>query len=272
MLKSIEVVSGLLRTVLGLVIVGMLGGGAWYGYQIYHARELTEQRLADRERELEARQQELAASQAEVEQLTGKVAEQSVQIDRLDTAVRLLKVDHRVAQIVVVGQELGPDAEVETTTFNFVEVDNDQNALEQPRTFTIEGDLLYIDTWVAKFADEHVENEDPLRSTSICLFKRLFSENQAPVDGFVLDAIGSRPVAYSRGSEMSDLERDLWTNFWDYANDPERAEAAGIRSVHGEAPSIELRRGNVYKLTLRASGGLSINAERLPPGLQPFGA
>ena len=170
MLKSIEVVSGLLRTVLGLVIVGMLGGGAWYGYQIYHARELTEQRLADRERELEARQQELAASQAEVEQLTGKIAEQSVQIDRLDTAVRLLKVDHRVAQIVVVGQELGPDGEVETTTFNFVEVDNDQNALEQPRTFTIEGDLLYIDTWVAKFADEHVENEDPLRSTSICLF------------------------------------------------------------------------------------------------------
>lgn len=271
MLKSIEVVSNLLRTVLGLAIVGLLGGGAWYGYQIYNAREITEQRLADRERELADRQRELAASQAEVAQLSDTVAEQSQHIDRLDTAVRLLKVDHRVAQIVVVAQEKDDEGDVASTTFNFVEVDNDQNALEQPRTFTIEGDLLYVDTWVAKFEDELVENGDPLRSTSICLFKRLFSENQAPIDGFELDPIGTRPVAYSRGSEMSDLERDLWTNFWDYANDPERAAAAGIRSVHGEAPSIELRRGNVYKLTLRASGGLSINAEPLPPGLQPFG-
>ena len=169
---------------------------------------------------------------------------------------------------MVLSQETDGEGQVASTTFNFVEVDEEDNPLDDPRVFTIEGDLLYIDAWVAKFADEYVEEGDPLRSTSVCLFRRLFGENQAPADGFELDAIGVRPHAYSRGDAMSDLERELWDNFWDFAHDRERAADAGVRAIHGEAPSIQLRQGNLYKVTLRASGGLSIESHALPAALR----
>ena len=54
---------------------------------------------------------------------------------------------------------------------------------------------------------------------------------------------------------------ELWRRFWDYANDRELAERAGLRAVHGEAPFIELRPGGRYSVELRASGGLSIRPE-----------
>ncbi len=64
---------------------------------------------------------------------------------------------------------------------------------------------------------------------------------------------------------MSPLERDIWANFWEYANSPNKARQAGVRAVHGEAPSIRLQPGRKYKVELRASGGLSIVPEEVPP-------
>ncbi len=46
-----------------------------------------------------------------------------------------------------------------------------------------------------------------------------------------------------------------------YANDPELAASKGVRAIHGEAPSIELREGKTYRIELRSSGGLSIKVE-----------
>ena len=100
-----------------------------------------------------------------------------------------------------------------------------------------------------------------MRSTSVCLFRRIFGEHQQPSEGFALDAKGSRPAAYSQGNEMSALERDIWANFWQYANDPARAQKTGIRAAHGEAPSVRLQMGKRYRVELRASGGLTIVAE-----------
>ena len=44
-------------------------------------------------------------------------------------------------------------------------------------------------------------------------------------------------------------------------NDPELAASKGVRAIHGEAPFIELREGKTYRIELRSSGGLSIQAE-----------
>jgi hypothetical protein len=63
---------------------------------------------------------------------------------------------------------------------------------------------------------------------------------------------------------MSPVERDIWANFWSYANDARKAERAGVRTAHGEAPSIRLVPGKRYRIELRASAGLSIVAEDVP--------
>jgi hypothetical protein len=236
--------NNLLRTVLFLVIVGM---GGWYGYSYYEGS-----------REVTILRDEVNALRREKETLTRE-------LKRLLTALQLHKVDHRVAQLVVLDQQVVENGQHLSTTFQFVEVDEQGHWRGAAQRFSIVGDVVYIDARVVKFADEHIEQADPFRSTSICLFRRLFGEFQTPNEGFVLDPDGSRPVAYGHGSGLSDFERDLWSKFWYFANHPEEASKIGIRAIHGEAPSIKLEKNKLYNLELRASGGLSITVKELLP-------
>jgi hypothetical protein len=61
---------------------------------------------------------------------------------------------------------------------------------------------------------------------------------------------------------MSEFQQQLWSRFWDYANDAEAAAKLGVRALGGDAPYTELRPGMVYPLELRASGGLTIGLGR----------
>ena len=69
----------------------------------------------------------------------------------------------------------------------------------------------------------HLHNWYHERGTSLLLFKRIFGSGQRPDDGYPLDEVGSAPRAYARGGKMSDFERRIWDDFWNIANDPERA-------------------------------------------------
>jgi hypothetical protein len=239
-MKALALLNSLLRTFLATALAGVLGYGGWIAYQTYNAHELA----------LQAKDEQLAQHKAQIDALNIDVAAKAAQIERLETAMQLLKVDERVAQIVVVDQAAGPDGERVQTRIRFSEVDKEGNPIGDAKTMTIDGDIAYLDAWVVKYLDEHVEQADP-----------------QPTEGFIIDAQGSRPSAYG-GSEMSEFEREIWANFWEYANDPDRAKEAGIRAAHGEAPSIKLQLGKLYRVQLRASDGLSIVAEDLPAALR----
>jgi hypothetical protein len=148
------------------------------------------------------------------------------------------------------------------TEFSFAEVDKDGNELEKPRTFTIDGDVVYVDAKVIKFEDDLITVPDPVRSTAVCQFRRLFGEAQKPIEGFPLDPSGSRPAVYGKGEAMSDMEREIWTHFWDYANNPSLGE--GVRAAHGAAPFMKLMPGKQYRVLLRATGDLTIVPEDKP--------
>lgn len=283
MLKTMNALNTFLGTILGLAIVGLLGTGGWLGYRAYYAERIQrkdmEERLAEGEirlaslhQEVEVKDKQIAnlndTNEKQARQITSLEAENAAkqaEIERLDTAIRLLKVDHRVARIEVLNQTGSAEAGNLATRFSFVELDHQGNPAEEPRIFTIDGDVVYIDSWVAKFSDAYVELGDPLRATSICLFRRVFGEKQQPSDGFALDPVGRQPAAYAQG-DPSDLEKDIWTRFWEYANNPNLAEQAGVRAAHGDAPSIRLLSGKKYRVLLRASGGLSIVPDDGPPG------
>ena len=111
---------------------------------------------------------------------------------------------------------------------------------------------------MVKFADEFVEQANLDRSTSICLFRRLFGEHQEPYQGYTLDQVESRPNVYGRDGMVSDFEQQIWSEFWEFANDPTRAAEKGIRAAHGEAVATRLRPGQTYRVLLRASDGLTI--------------
>ena len=251
MLKLITTLDSLSKSLLRVALVAIVGFGGWLGYSYHSGRresaELTQQ--------LDARQHEILA-------LTEAAKVKDREIQRLQVANRLLKVDRRMARINVVSQTGSAKAGDLATKFTFEEVDAENKPLDQPRTFTVRGDVIYLDAWVIKYKDDFVESGDPLHSMSVCLFRRIFGESQEPKDGFVLDPVGTSPAAYRTGRTMTDSEREIWSKFWEYANNPPLAGQAGIRAAHGEAPSIKLMPGRRYRISLRASAGLGDRGRR----------
>ena len=244
--------ANVLRSLIWLTVLGLIGLGGWIGYQTFGSRAALQQQLADKQRQVDEQAAKITA-------LANDNAVKQQQIEKLDLALRLSKIDHRVAELAVLQQWTSEPTKKQRTKFQFAEVDTSGRALGTPKTFTVDGDTVYIDAWVVKYADELVEAGDPLRGTSICLFRRVFGENQEPSKGYPLDAEGTRPVAYGHAAaEPSASEKKIWASFWDFANSPERAKKAGIRAAHGEAPYVRLHEGKRYRVVLRSSGGLSI--------------
>ncbi len=260
MAETLKTFASLLRSLVTLTLLGLVGIAGWLGYQTVNSRSVLEAELQKRAAELQERT-------AEVARLNDQVAAQTERIEKLDLAMRLLKRDHRLAQITVLDQWESPEKK-QMTKIQFVELDDDDRPLDKPRDFTIEGDVIYLEAWIVKYLDQYVEKGDPARGTSICLFKRLYGEHQEPSEGFVLDTAGSRPAAYSRGEEMPEFEKEIWVRFWDFANEPDKAERAGIRAAHGEAPFIKLRPGKTYLVELRASDGLTIKTQDVAPAAE----
>ncbi len=255
LLAIVTTLESLSKSLLRVSFVVILGVSSWFGYSYYSGEKGQIKELGQ---QLEARQREVAT-------LTEGMKAKEREIQRLQIANRLLKVTQRVAQVDVLSQTGSAKAGDLATKFTFQEIGADNRPLGDPRTFTVRGDVVYFDAWVVKYEDRLVESGDPLRSMSIYLFRRIFGEAQEPRNGFVLDAVGSTPAAYRAGGTMTDAERDLWSKFWDYANNPALAGKAGIRAAHGEAPSIKLMPGKRYRIALRAIAGLEILPEE-PPG------
>lgn len=247
--------------VVRLALIALLGTGGYVGWRAWnregdHVRELAERdgRIADLRRDLDAKS-------AEAAKLAADLADARAEVAKLGRALRFLKVDRRVARVVVLSQSAPGTAGHPVTKLRFEEVDGAGEPVGTAKEATIEGDVLYVDAWVVKFDDALVEQGDPLRGQSLCLFRRLFGEFQQPNDGIQLDAPGEAPTVYG-GRDVTAAEQELWRDFWNLANDPKSAAKLGIRAAHGEAPSMKLAPGGVYKITLRASGGLTFTPDR----------
>jgi hypothetical protein len=277
--ESVATINSLIRTLLALVVVG---GGAlvsWTAYNSFQdkdrqreALEQTELKLADTEAalrdvrdDLDARNAELLQRLEQIAELERDVEEKAQRITQLDTSLRLLKVNHRVARLTVLDQARDEESAELFTVVEFVELSPQGEPLGAGKQFRIQGDIVFLDNWVVKFDDRYVEEAALDRSTSLVLFRRIFGEFQEPRHGFPLDDVGGRPLAYGRGGAMSELEEKIWGDFWTIANDPVLAADLGIRAAHGEALSIRLQKGRSYRILLRASDGLSIVPEIDPP-------
>lgn len=284
-IETMSTVNSFARTLIALVVTGALCVGGWFGYSFYNENELALERkdaeLIEARQELDARLTELKEKDATISMQGATIAEQveeisaleidvrekAKRIEHLNTAMRLLKTDHRLARINVLDQSEDPETGKLQTKVEFVEVNDEGAPIDKPRVFTLEGDMIYVDYWVVKFDDEYVEGEDLLRGTSITLFRRIFGEFQEPNEGYQLDIPGARPGAYARGGQPTEFEKKIWDDFWTFANDKEKAAELGIRAAHGEAANMKLRKGKSYRLLLRASAGLSITPEDAPPTL-----
>lgn len=159
MAETLKTFASLLRSLVTLTLLGLVGIAGWLGYQTVNSRSVLEAELQKRAAELQERT-------AEVARLNDQVAAQTERIEKLDLAMRLLKRDHRLAQITVLDQWESPEKK-QMTKIQFVELDDDDRPLDKPRDFTIEGDVIYLEAWIVKYLDQYVEKGDPARDVNL---------------------------------------------------------------------------------------------------------
>jgi hypothetical protein len=193
--------------------------------------------------------------------------EQRVLVENLKSIVAQFTRDYRKAEIEVVSQSEQPLR----TAFKFTEVNEQGDALSEPRAFTVEGDVAYFDALVIKFEEpfkpldelplkqEHLA--EPLLHKALIVFRRVFGEKQKPEDGFPLDQPGAAPGVYAT-KDQSALERKLWSQFWQLANDLKLAREHGVRAAHGQAVYTKLVLGKRYIIEQRVTGEMTIKPVR----------
>jgi hypothetical protein len=248
LMEGVKTVNSAVRTLLLTGLAGILGYGGYFGYTEYTKRE----------RLIQVQSEQIRLSTEKVAQLTEEISIKDKLIEKLETAMHLLKTDHRLAKLRVVKIERNEAGKAMKSKLEFVEMTPQGTPMSAPKAIELPGDIIYIDNWIIQFDDSYVERGDIERGTSLCLFRRIFSEDMQPSAGVPLDDIGMRPQAYARGGVMSDFEKKLWGDFWEFANDRQKAEEMGIRAANGEAVSIKVREGKTYDISLRASGSLTI--------------
>jgi hypothetical protein len=259
-MQTVSTLNSAARTVLALAITGLLAVGGWFGYTTYNAADI----------ELRAKDVELAERQKRITALEGDLKTVKQRLERTETALRLLKVDHRLARLTVLDQGEDPSGEPYTLV-EFVEINDAGEMIETPRQFRLLGKKVHVAAWTVKFEDHYVETAAIDRSTSLCLFKSIYGDGERPLDAAPLDQAGTRPVAY-RGAPPSDLEKRIWSDFWNIANDKKKAEALGIDAAFETAVILEVIPGRQYRIDLRASGGLKIKPDGVaPPRKSPTG-
>lgn len=262
-IETVRTFNSLVRTLLFGFLVAGAGFVGWEGYTLYYEPR---QKLAEQEFELAMMREQLQQADAnmtalseEVETLTTDLAETTEKLARTETALRLIKLRHRIARLRVIDQQEGSAPTGQVSTIEFYEVGDDGTPLSEDRkTFEIAGDRVYVECLVAKFEDKYIEQADLDRSTAICLFQRIFGEYQQPQEGFPIDNVGANLASYAQGKSMSDFERSIWRDFWTLANDREKAAKLGIRAAHADAPSIRVQNGATYELELRSTGEFTI--------------
>ncbi len=256
--ETVRTANSALRTLLFAVLVVGAGYVGWQSYSFYNEPQL---KLAEKEKALESARSELLKRKEQIDTLTSDLQAKTEQLERSETALRLLKQRHRIARIRVLDQQPIPESDPPRmmTTVEFFEVNGEGVPIDELRKkFEIEGDRVYVECLVAKFEDKYVEEADLDRATAICLFQRIFGEYQQPQDGFALDQIGSSPTSYARGGKTSKFEQQIWDDFWTFASDREKAAEIGIRAAHADAPSTKVKKGVTYQLEMRSTGEFTL--------------
>jgi hypothetical protein len=205
------------------------------------------------------------ALQDQIREQKDAIARLEQEKQRLEAYLKILKHIDRRARVEVLRQAKDPQGNLQTA-IRFTETDATGKPINVSQELTLPGQEVYFDTMVIKFDDHFVEQGDPLKGQALMLFRRIFSSTMRAEDGFVIDKEGQVPGIYAERQAPSGFEKELWTRFWELANDEKLAKEHGVRAIHGDAPYMRLEPDRVYEVWLRSTGEVIITpGTRLAP-------
>jgi hypothetical protein len=258
-MENVKIVNSLMRTLILLAAAGGVGYAGWYGYENY---VIPAQRAKIALAELESMQTRFADLEKDFKLQEVELANVRLQNEKLQTALKLLKIDRRLANVKVLEKGISPEGEP-FLQVEFLEVDKEGKAVGSPRQFKLRGDKLYVDCWLVKFEDQYIEQADTLRAASLCVFRSIWGDLDGPNGGQSLDQRGEgdtpgAPGIYASFATANPFESQIWQDFWTVANDPQKQKSLGIRANHGQVNYVLVEQGQVYQIEARASDGVSI--------------
>ncbi|MCW8130211.1 MAG: hypothetical protein KIS92_07675 [Planctomycetota bacterium] len=226
------------RLFMWTAILALFGSGG-----VYLADRLVLEQQRQQQKVIEEKNKQIEALEAKRKELEG--------------FVQRLKKTERRATVYVADQQKSEDGRV-TTTVRFTEIDAEGNPVQEYPDFTLDGDEIYIDAFAITFDDAFVEQGDALKGKSLLIFRRIFSNKLQPDSGYTLDKKGQAPLAYAGKEAPSEIERDLWTKFWEIPEDPKLREKYGVRNAQGTAVMQRVRKNNVLVLEVRSTGEVTM--------------
>ena len=181
----------------------------------------------------------------------------------LKKIITRLQADSRAAEVLVTGVNYDERTKRTYTTIKFLEYDVSGKPLA-PRYFTFAGNIIQFQSLVIRFDDSFVRSGDKLRGKSIYLFWKVFMLDDRAVQVYDLARVNEIPRGYKIADLKDHFEEKLWKAFWDYAFDPQKVSARGVKNAQIEAPGTMFIPGNLYTIKIEHDGGLRIDVTRLP--------
>lgn len=261
-MSNVKTVNSAVRTVMVVGACSVVGYGGWFGYQNYVKPSVeAKQAMAD----LETLKTEFEKQDALLKKKSEQLAQTSEELktsqelnDRLETSMKLLKVDRRMAHVTVL--EMNKDEEGKPyMEVSFTEVDEDGQPVGPPKNYTLQGERLYIDGWIATFDDQYVESADELRSASLFVFKSIYGDAERPRDAQRLDVASENSPGIYKDERKRAFEEKIWSDFWRVCNDDQLQRELGIRTSNGHASYVQPKVGKTYVVKIRASGGMELD-------------
>ena len=255
-MENVKTINSVTRTGIFLVTSVVVGYLGFAGYKHYIEPGLEAKQAKE---ELEELQLVLANQQQEIASARKEIEQTQAENGRLKVSMQLMKIDRRMGKVKVLASSVN-DAGEPIMNVRFTEYNELGDQIGASRDFELRGNNMYIDCWVVKFGDKYVEENDALRSASLCVFKGIYGNLDGPEGSQSLDSdsIDEFPVVYGQ-QRKTDFEQQIWSDFWELANDSESQEDYGIRAIHGQANYLRVKEGQTYEVTVRSSGAASLH-------------
>ncbi len=256
---KVKTINSAVRTGIAVTILGAVGYGGWFGYTEYVQpgiqAKAAQEELTKLQVQFDEQKTVLTKLKTDFNEQSVVLAETKRQKDKLQTSLKLMKVDERKANIKVM--EKGEDENGEPYMLvKFTEVDPAGNIIGVARDFELKGNRLFVDCWVVSFEDHYVESGDALRGRSLCVFKTIFGNIDGPEGSKSLDQSDTnRPPGIYDDSATNEFEQKIWSDFWGVSNDTAKQKELGILASYGDAPNMVVEEGKTYQILVRASGG-----------------
>ena len=181
----------------------------------------------------------------------------------LKQIIERLTADTRIAQALVTEVSYDPLMSKHKTTIKFLEYDTKGNPMK-PKYFTFFGNIIQFQSLVVRFDDLYVKNADALKGKSAYLFWKVFFLDGANTQEYDISKIKAIPEGYKLEGNKNSYEVEFWRRFWEYAFNPNIAQANGIKNAQIEAPGTKFVPGMIYTIKIEHDGGIRIDTAPIP--------